>query len=97
MAHRVDVTPSAARDLVQIWEYIAADSLDAADRVIERIRGEFQRLAAMPGMGHTRKELGPEYRVWGVYSYLVVYRPDVRPIQIIRVVSGWRDLGRIKW
>ena len=92
---RVDVTPRAARDLVEIWQYIAADNIDAADRVIDRIRGEFQKLAGMPGIGHTRNELGPEYRVWGVYSYLIVYRPEMRPIQIIRVVSGKRDLGRI--
>ena len=29
--------PDAVKDLEEIWEYIAADSLDAADRVREEI------------------------------------------------------------
>ena len=28
--------------------------------------------------------------------YLIVYRPDTNPVQIIRVVSGYRDLGRVQ-
>ena len=30
--------PDALTDLIEIWEYIAAESLDAADRVVEEIR-----------------------------------------------------------
>jgi plasmid stabilization system protein ParE len=30
--------PGALADLTEIWEYIAADSLAAADRVVEEIR-----------------------------------------------------------
>jgi plasmid stabilization system protein ParE len=89
---RVDITPSARRDLLEIWDYIAADSIDAADRVVANIHSEFQKLADMPRMGHVRAELDKAYRVWGIYSYLIVYRPDMQPIQIIRVVSGFRNL-----
>jgi antitoxin ParD1/3/4/toxin ParE1/3/4 len=31
-------------------------------------------------------------RVWPVHSYLIVYRPEQKPIEIVRVVSGFRDL-----
>ena len=31
---RFVLSPDAAKDLDDIWEYIAADSLDAADRLI---------------------------------------------------------------
>ena len=92
---RVDITPSAERDLLEIWDYIATDSIDAADRVIANIRSEFQKLADMPGMGHARPELAEAYRVWNIYSYLIVYRPETQPIQIIRVVSGFRNLQRM--
>jgi plasmid stabilization system protein ParE len=92
---RVLVTPSVRGDLLAIWEYIARDSIRQADRVIAAIQSSFQKLAESPGIGHTRRELDPVYRVWCVYTYLIVYRPDADPIQVIRVVSGYRDLNRL--
>ena len=87
------LTPRARDDLLEIWDYIARDSPDAADRVIGEMRRAMQRLAEMPGMGHVREDLADEaLRVWPIYSYLIVYRPETRPLQILRVVSGYRDL-----
>ena len=34
-----DFHPEASTDLDEIWEFIAAENLDAADRVIEDILG----------------------------------------------------------
>lgn len=31
-------------------------------------------------------------RFWVVHSYLIVYRAEVEPIEVVRVVSGFRDL-----
>jgi hypothetical protein len=28
-----------------------------------------------------------------VRSYLIIYRPEVQPIQIVRVLSGYRDIA----
>jgi plasmid stabilization system protein ParE len=38
--------PAAYEDLDEIWEYIAADSLDAADRVREEIYEAIQSVSA---------------------------------------------------
>ena len=35
----------------------------------------------------------PTVRVWVVHSYLVIYRPDGRPLQVVRVLSGDRDIA----
>ncbi len=52
-----------------------------------------QRLAGMPELGHVREDLADEsLRLWPVRSYLIIYRPDRRPLQIVRVVSGYRDI-----
>ncbi|MFP4148959.1 MAG: type II toxin-antitoxin system RelE/ParE family toxin, partial [Nitriliruptoraceae bacterium] len=52
------------------------------------------RLADHPGLGHLREDLADEaLRVWTVHSYLVIYRPDARPLQIVRVLSGYRDIA----
>ena len=36
--------PQAYRDLEEIWEYIAADNLDAADRIREEIYEAIQSM-----------------------------------------------------
>jgi plasmid stabilization system protein ParE len=90
---RFVVTPDARADLFAIWEHIANDSIDAADKVIGQIEESFGRLAEMPGMGHFREDLlDQHFRFWSVYGYVIGYRWDVGPIQIIAVVHGARDL-----
>lgn len=44
-------------DLEDIWDYIAADNIDAADRWIEKLFGTFETLGRNPGMGHKRQLL----------------------------------------
>lgn len=57
-----------------------------------------RRLAEMPEIGHVRDDLADEtLRVWPLYSYLIVYRPKTDPLQIIRVVSGYRDISRLEF
>jgi len=40
--------PSVISDLEEIWEFIAADSADAADRVIEEIQQAIRGLVPFP-------------------------------------------------
>lgn len=96
MALSYDLATAAQNDLFEIWRHIAADSVDLANR----INGEFYKLFAAlgqtPGMGHTRKDLTRRHvRFFPLYSFLVVYRPDVTPIRIIAVLRGKRDVKRI--
>lgn len=87
------LTPRAELDLIEIWEYIAQDNIDAADRVLDELEKMMYKLAAMPGMGHVREDLvNRRHRCWPVYSYLIIYRLDTAPVQIIRVISGCRDI-----
>jgi plasmid stabilization system protein ParE len=46
--------PEAYADLDEIWEYIADDNLDAADRVLEEIFRTIRSLADFPHQGHNR-------------------------------------------
>lgn len=93
---RFRLTPAAKTDLAEISDYIARDSPRAAKRVRGELRAAMARLAEMPTMGHLREDLtSAPVRFWSVYSYLIVYRPDTRPIQVLRVVHGARDVKRI--
>jgi plasmid stabilization system protein ParE len=49
--------PSAVTDLDEIWEFIAADSLAAADRVLDEILEAIGSFVSFPRMGHVRPEL----------------------------------------
>ena len=51
--------PEAFADLNEIWEYIAADNQDAADRVLEEIYGTIGALVRFPHQGHVHPDLTP--------------------------------------
>jgi plasmid stabilization system protein ParE len=94
---RFVLTPAAKSDLIEIANYIREQgSPDAAMRVGNELRRAMRALSDMPGMGHVRNDLADEpLRLWTVYSYLIFYRPDTRPLQIIRVLHGARDVETI--
>ncbi len=93
---RYQLTPAAEADLGEIFDYIRTDSPGAAQRVLVRVREAMRRLAEYPRIGHLREDLADRsLRFWPVYSYLIVYRPESRPLQIIRVLHGARDVRRI--
>lgn len=55
-----------------------------------------RRLADHPGLGHIRDDLADEtLKVWPVHSYLVIYRPATTPLQVVRVLSGYRDIAAL--
>ena len=90
------VSKEAIEDLQNIWDFISADSEDAADRVLNELFETFQQLAEMPGMGHTRRDLTRrDVRFWPVRSYLIVYRDRPLPLQIVAVLHGAQDVPSI--
>ena len=90
------LTPRAEQDIGDIWDYIAADSIDAADRVLTALEKSIYRLAKTPGCGHLREDLADgRHRFLLIYSYLIVYRFETRPLQVIRVLHASRDVRSI--
>jgi plasmid stabilization system protein ParE len=83
-----DFHPEARFDLAEIWEFIRADNLDAADQVIAEI------LAAMPfpNVGHKRPDLtGRPLRFIVVREYLIAYAPDEKPLWVVAVMHRRRN------
>ena len=90
------LAPEALQDLQELWDYIATENLDAADRMIDTLFAAFERLAAMPGLGHRREDLTDRpLRFWTVDTYLVLYRAERTPIEIVAVTHGGRDIPRL--
>ena len=93
---RFILTPHAKRDINDIWDYIANDNIQAADRVLEALENAILKLGKNPGIGHFREELADKrHRFFLVYSYLIVYRHETKPLQIIRVLHAGRDVPSI--
>ena len=92
----VSISGKARLDLDEIWSYIAKDNMEQANKVLAEIEANFQKLAEWPRMGQFRKDIkDPRYRFWRVYSYIIVYLPDAKPLEIARVISGYRNLRKI--
>jgi antitoxin ParD1/3/4/toxin ParE1/3/4 len=97
MSARYVLAPEAALDLVQIWRYIKKrSSVVVADRVESVIRDRIVFLAGTPGAGHRSKNMTDEaVKFFPVYSYLIVYRPETKPLQVVSILHGRRNVERI--
>lgn len=88
-------SPSARLDLIDIWLYIAEKNIVAADKISAEIESACEILAQSPHLGHSRKDLTKSnVRFWPVHDYLVIYR-DSAPLEIVRVLSGFRDIIKL--
>lgn len=85
--------PEAYADLDEIWEYIAENSIDAADRVVADIHSTLTTLALSPQIGHRRPDLTLRpLRFHPVHDdYLIVYAPDERPVWVVAIIHGRRN------
>ncbi len=92
---RHQLTPEAARDVREIFAYIARDKLRAATRVGDAMSSKFRMLARQPLIGEPRDEIAPEMRSFPAGSYVICYVPISSGVRILRVLHGARDIGTI--
>jgi plasmid stabilization system protein ParE len=84
--------PAAYDDLNDIWEYVAADSIDAADRLLDEIDRTICALLPFPHQGHRRPDLTSRpLRFTTVREYLLAYAPDEKPLLVLAVIHGRRS------
>ncbi|MBI3923849.1 MAG: type II toxin-antitoxin system RelE/ParE family toxin [Armatimonadetes bacterium] len=89
------ISDQAVSDLTDIWAYIARDTIAAADRFVDRLYQQCQRLAEAPKTGRQRDELLPGLRSFPVGRYLLFYRVEEERVEVVRVLSGYRDLDSL--
>jgi toxin ParE1/3/4 len=84
--------PDAAQDILEIWEFIAADNPAAATRFRETILEEIRKLVEFPHQGYRRPDLTSEpLRFRAVRDYPIAYAPDERPLVVIALIHGRRN------
>jgi toxin ParE1/3/4 len=91
------LTEAAARDLEEIFDYIAEhDASSKADQVLDRIQEVVESLAAFPERGSHPKELLSlgirDYRQTFLRPYRVIYRIVGQRVYVYLIVDGRRDM-----
>ena len=89
---RVTRRPQAEADILDIWYYIAEDSLVEADRWVDRLDEKLALWATQPTMGRSRDELAPRVRSLAFGRYVVFFEPTSDGIDVVRVLHGSRDI-----
>jgi len=89
------LTKPALADMQEIWEYIAADNVEAAASWTDEIDEKFHLLVTRPYIGRTRDEL--RNGIWGLLygSYIIFYMIKGKRIIIMRIIHGSRDISNI--
>ena len=91
----VRISPRARSDLIEIWSYIADDSVANADAFIDKLHGTIQVLAKQSGSGRHREELAPGILSFPFGRYIIFYRASQGAIEIVRILHGARDIQTI--
>jgi plasmid stabilization system protein ParE len=87
-----DFHPQALADPDEIWEFIRADNLEAADRTIAEILSAVRALVPFPNQGHRRPDLTSRpLRFIRVREYLIAYAPEEKPLWVVAVMHGRRS------
>lgn len=94
---RIEWTKPAVADLENIQDYIARDSAEYADAIVERLILSIDQLEAFPDSGRRVPESAdPKIRELLVESYRIIYRRRKSAVQILAVVHGARHLTQMK-
>ena len=97
MPFRVLLTNDAARDLDELYEYIALhDAPRKADYVLDQIEKAFSKLSEFPERGAYPKEMLTlgirEYRQIFFKPYRIIYRVMEKNVYVLLIVDGRRDM-----
>jgi plasmid stabilization system protein ParE len=83
--------PEAARDITDIWEYIAEENLRAASCARGHPGYHTQARTLPTSRPQTTGSYFTSLRFQTVGNYLIAYAPDEKPLLIIAVLHGKRN------
>jgi toxin ParE1/3/4 len=86
------LSDQAIQDLDDICDYIAQQDPSSASNLFDAIRQKCRQIAEFLNMGKSYTRLSNELRGFVVSDYIVFYYPRPDGIDIVRIVSGYRDL-----
>lgn len=85
---RLEWSPFALADRIAIFDYIEADSLQAAELVDDRIDAAVECLLTMPAMGRPGRIQGTRELIIERTPYIAAYRITDETVVVLRVLHG---------
>jgi toxin ParE1/3/4 len=92
MPNRPRKSPQTEIDLTVIYNFIAGDSVKAANAWLKRIEATFDMLAETPQAGRARDDLAPSLRSFPVGRYMIFYTPVSDGVEVVRVMNSRQDI-----
>ncbi|OGT06958.1 MAG: hypothetical protein A2X78_00640 [Gammaproteobacteria bacterium GWE2_37_16] len=90
------LSDAAYQDIDEIVTYIAKESPKSAHKFLDATYSAMDTLAENPDLGHLREDLTQmSVKFWTFkWHYLIIYKP-MKPIEIVRILSGYQDITNI--
>jgi plasmid stabilization system protein ParE len=87
------LSPAAEQDIDDVINYLAQENVESAHAFLDAVYGAMEMIAENPDIGHLRDDLTIKpVKFWPFkWHYLIIYTPT-SPIDIVRVLSGHRDI-----
>jgi toxin ParE1/3/4 len=83
----------ASQDLNEIADYFNQTNLETGEKFFQAFNRKCQQLITFPNSGKSYTEINPNLRGLSVSGYVIFYRVLDDGIEILRVVSGRRNLS----
>jgi len=90
---RLNFTDSVEADFEEIGDYIAQDNPRRAERFINELIDQAEKVVRMPGGYAAREDLAPGLRMCTHGRYILFFRVIGTVVRIERVLHGRRDIG----
>ena len=84
------------REIQEITAYLAKNyGFPQSERFVKNLNSKFSKIVQLPKIGKPRDEILPGSRMLSVDRYLILYAVIGEDVEILRVVSGYRDLSKL--
>lgn len=94
---RYIIALAASRDLNEIVDYFISRDVEAGERFIAEFNKKCRNLVNFPNIGRSYAEIEPSLRGIPLEGYVILYRVADNNVEIVRVVSGYPDLGSLSF
>ncbi len=93
------IADEAIQDLKDISDYFLSNNLEAGEQFIQAFNARCIQLVRFPNLGRSYAHICPDLLGLALRGFIILYRvssnDEVIKIEILRVVSGRRDLTNI--
>ncbi|WP_094671341.1 type II toxin-antitoxin system RelE/ParE family toxin [Hydrocoleum sp. CS-953] len=86
------MSPEASQDLDEIFDYFAYHNVGVGERFVIAFENKCEKLLQFPNMAKSYQDIEPSLRGIPLHNYIILYCLIDNGVEIVRVVSGYRNL-----